>query len=139
MLDTVQLTPTFEVGQFQPMPPPEFDLESRYRNAYQAAEAYWREEERQRMESGYDGYGGSEISDDMRKELYDIFYNALSAALNNNKLLREQKDMVEDILKKPTLDSDKLYTNFVRKSMERGGYMCGGNMLRLAVAQELYR
>lgn len=101
--NNVQLAPTFEVGQFEPMPPPEFDFESRYQNSYQAAEAYWREEERQRMESGYDGYGGSEISDDMRKELYDIVYNAIGAAMNNNKRLRE---MDEHIAKGHTIEID---------------------------------
>lgn len=91
------------------------------------------------MESGYNGYAGGEISDDMERKIYEIAYNAFKTALNNSSLLREQKDMVEGILKKPIMDSDKLYTNFVRKSMERGGNMCRGNMNRLAVAQELYR
>lgn len=101
--NNVQLVPTFTVGQFQPAPPPEFDLETRYQNSYQAAEAYWHEEERQRRESGYNGYDGSKISDDMRKELYDIVYNAIGAAMNNNKRLRE---MDEHIAKGHTIEMD---------------------------------
>lgn len=93
--NNVQLTPTLEVGQFQPMPPPEFDFESRYQNSYQAAEAYWREEERQRRESGYGGYDNNVISDDMKKELYDLAYNAINAAMNNNRRLREMDEHIE--------------------------------------------
>lgn len=73
----------FSLGQFQPMPPPEFDLETRYQNSYQAAEAYWHEEERKRMESGYNGYAGSESPSEIERIVYNAVYNATLAAMRN--------------------------------------------------------
>lgn len=132
--NTVQLTPSFEVGQFQPMPPPEFDLETRYQNSYQAAEAYWREEERQRRESGYNGYAGSKISDDMRKELYDIVYNAIGAAMNNNRRLREMDEHITQghIV---TVDGDSIYKDVTKRAAERANYSRGK---RLVIADEVF-
>ena len=132
--NTVQLIPSFEVGQFQPMPPPEFDLETRYQNSYQAAEAYWHEEERKRMESGYNGYAGSEISDDMRKELYDIVYNAIGAAMNNNRRLREMDEHITQghIV---TVDGDSIYKDVTKRAAERANYSRGK---RLVIADEVF-
>ena len=48
------------------------------------------------------GYGGS---DDREREIYSVVYNAVSAALTNNQLLKEQKEMVRGILQKPVIDN----------------------------------
>lgn len=132
--DAVQLTPSFEVGQFQPMPPPEFDFETRYQNSYQAAEAYWHEEERKRMESGYNSYAGSEISDDMRKELYDIVYNAIGAAMNNNRRLREMDEHITQG-RVVEVDGDSIYKSVVNRAAERANYSRGK---RLVIANEVF-
>lgn len=105
LIDNVQLTPTFKVGQFQPAPPPEFDFERRYQNSYQAAESYWREEERQRRESNYDGFDG-ELPSDIERKLYDIIYSATRAA---NKNSQSSFDNEKQIRLQVDLDGDKLY------------------------------
>lgn len=40
--------------------------------------------------------------------IYNLFYNAVSAAINNRKLMNDQKDMVEGILKKPTIEGEEI-------------------------------
>lgn len=110
-------------GQFEPMPPPEFDFESRRQGVYEIAAEVQRENSR--AYSNSDGY--------------DNYSEEVSLLMSQNQLLRRQNELLQAILDKPTLDSDSLYTNFVQKSMERGGNAHGGRMNRLAVAQELYR
>lgn len=111
--NTVQLTPSFEVGQFQPMPPPEFDLETRYQNSYQAAEAYWHEEERKRMESGYNGYAGSESPSEIERIVYNAVYNATLAAMRN-----EGGTKVEVTLEG---DAGKFFNYWQKEYMDRAG------------------
>lgn len=121
--DTVQLTPTFKVGQFQPAPPPEFDFDTRQRGTYQIAT------EIQRENSG--AYSNSDG--------YDNYSEEASLLMSQNQLLREQNRLLEQILRKPTMEISDVHKAIVRDSMERGGNIHGGNMGRLAVAQELYR
>jgi len=115
LIDNVQLTPTFKVGQFQPAPPPEFDFERRCQNSYQAAESYWREEERQRRESNYDGYDG-ELPSDIERKLYDIIYSATRAA---NKNSQSSFDNEKQIRLQVDLDGDKLYDKIYRINSKR--------------------
>lgn len=119
----LQLAPSFETGQFDMAPPPEFDFDARQRGAYQIAAEIQRENSR--AYSNSDGY--------------DNYSEEASLLMSQNQLLREQNRLLQAILDKPTLDSDSLYANFVQKSFERGGNTNGGRMNRLAVAQELYR
>lgn len=109
----LQLTPSFEVGQFQPMPPPEFDLETRYQNSYQAAESYWHEEERKRMESGYNGYAGSESPSEIERIVYNAVYNATLAAMRN-----EGGTKVEVTLEG---DAGKFFNYWQKEYMDRAG------------------
>lgn len=113
--NNVQLTPTFKVGQFQPAPPPEFDFERRCQNSYQAAESYWREEERQRRESNYDGFDG-ELPSDIERKLYDIIYSATRAA---NKNSQSSFDNEKQIRLQVDLDGDKLYDKIYRINSKR--------------------
>lgn len=115
LIDNVQLTPTFKVGQFQPAPPPEFDFERRCQNSYQAAESYWREEERQRRESNYDGFDG-ELPSDIERKLYDIIYSATRAA---NKNSQSSFDNEKQIRLQVDLDGDKLYDKIYRINSKR--------------------
>ena len=121
--NNVQLTPTFKAGQFQPAPPPEFDFDARQRGAYQIAA------EIQRENSGT--YSNSDG--------YDNYSEEASLLMSQNQLLREQNRLLEQILRKPTMEISDVHKAIVRDSMERGGNIHGGNMGRLAVAQELYR
>lgn len=73
--NNVQLTPTFEVEQFQPIPPPEFDFESRYQNSYQAAERH--------MQQQYGSGGFGESPSGMERVVYNAVYNATLAAMRN--------------------------------------------------------
>lgn len=123
LIDNVQLTPTFKVGQFQPMPPPEFDFESRRQGVYEIAAEVQRENSR--AYSNSDGY--------------DNYSEEASLLMSQNQLLREQNRLLEQILRKPTMEISDVHKAIVRDSMERGGNIHGGNMGRLAVAQELYR
>lgn len=123
LIDNVQLTPTFKVGQFQPAPPPEFDFDARQREAYQIAA------EIQRENSG--AYSNSDG--------YDNYSEEASLLMSQNQLLRRQNELLEQILRKPTMEISDVHKAIVRDSMERGGNIHGGNMGRLAVAQELYR
>lgn len=118
-----QLTPTFEVGQFQPLPPPEFDFESRRQGVYEIAAEVQRENGR-----AYNNSDG-----------YDNYSEEISLLMSQNQLLRRQNELLEKILKKPTMEIGDLNTALARDSMFKGGNMHGGNMNRLAVAQELYR
>ncbi len=123
LIDNVQLTPTFKVGQFQPAPPPEFDFDARQRGAYQIAAEIQRENSRAYSDSdGYDNYS-----------------EEASLLMSQNQLLRRQNELLEQILRKPTMEISDVHKAIVRDSMERGGNIHGGNMGRLAVAQELYR
>lgn len=88
-----------------------------------------------RQESTYDGTGN--LGGIGEQEIYDIMYSAFTAALDNNRLLREQKDMVKGILQKPTMEVSELGKSLARDSWIRGGNTGKGGM-RLAVAQELY-
>lgn len=84
-------------------------------------------------------YGGnSGIAGMSETTIYNLFYNAVSAAINNSKLMNDQKDMVEGILRKPTMEIGDLNTALARDSMYRGGNIRGGSMSRLAVAEEVY-
>lgn len=121
--NNVQLTPTFKAGQFQPAPPPEFDFDTRQRGAYQIAT------EIQRENSG--AYSNSEG--------YDNYSEEASLLMSQNQLLRRQNELLEQIARKPTMEISDVHKAIVRDSMERGGNIHGGNMGRLAVAQELYR
>lgn len=121
--NNVQLTPTFKAGQFQPAPPPEFDFDARQRGAYQIAAEIQRENSRAYSDSdGYDNYS-----------------EEASLLMSQNQLLRRQNELLEQILRKPTMEISDVHKAIVRDSMERGGNIHGGNMGRLAVAQELYR
>lgn len=85
----LQITPSFEVGQFQPAPPPEFDFDVRQRGAYQIAA------EMQRKNSG--AYSNSDG--------YDNYSEELSLLMSQNQLLREQNRLLQAILDKPTIDN----------------------------------
>lgn len=98
----VQLTPTFEVGQFQPAPPPNFNFARQRQETYERARTYQAEQERHMRES-YGNFGNGGFSDDMKKEFYELAYSAFSAAMNNNKRLRE---MDEHIAKGHTIEMD---------------------------------
>lgn len=85
----LQLTPSFEVGQFQPMPPPELDLESRRQGVYEIAAEVQHENSR--------AYNNS--------DRYDNYSEELSLLMSQNQLLREQNRLLQAILDKPTLDN----------------------------------
>lgn len=70
---------------------------------------------------------------------YDNYSEEASLLMSQNQLLREQNRLLEQILRKPTMEISDVHKAIVRDSMERGGNIHGGNMGRLAVAQELYR
>lgn len=54
-------------------------------------------------------YGGnSGIAGMSETTIYNLFYNATSAAINNSKLMNDQKDMIEGILKKPTIEGEEI-------------------------------
>lgn len=65
------------------------------------------------MQSGYTG-GDSSIFGMSETAIYNLFYNAVSAAINNSKLMNDQKDMVEGILKKPTIEGEEIGKMSVR-------------------------
>lgn len=68
----------------------------------------------------------------------DDYSEELHILRSQNQLLRRQNELLEQILRKPTMEISDVHRAIVRDSMERGGNMHGGNMNRLAVAQELY-
>ena len=70
---------------------------------------------------------------------YNNYSEEASLLMSQNQLLREQNRLLEQILRKPTMEISDVHKAIVRDSMERGGNIHGGNMGRLAVAQELYR
>lgn len=90
--DTLQLTPAFEVGQFQPMPPPEFDFESRRQGVYEIAAEVQRENSR--VYNNSDGY--------------DNYSEELSLLMSQNQLLRRQNELLEQILRKPAISNDEI-------------------------------
>lgn len=92
-----------------------------------------REEEQLTRDSGYGGYGKG-LTDDMRKEIYDIAYNAFSAAMNNNRRLRE---MDEHIIQGHvvTVDTDTVYRAVTNKAAENANYSRGK---RLVIANEVF-
>lgn len=52
--------------------------------------------------------------------------------------MNDQKDMVEGILRNPTTEIGDLNHALARDSMMRGGNYRGGDMARLAIAEEVY-
>lgn len=88
--DTLQLTPTFEVGQFQPMPPLEFSREYQWRGVYETAQAHQREQERAMMKSYGNVYGNDD--DGYSEEIYIL--------RSQNELLRRQNELLEQIARK---------------------------------------
>ncbi len=82
--NNVQLAPTFEVGQFQPAPPPEFDFESRRQGVYEIAAEVQRENSR--AYSNSDGY--------------DNYSEEASLLMSQNQLLKRQNELLEQLVKK---------------------------------------
>ena len=121
--------PDTSMFSYRPMTAPEIDYARAYGSYQHDMSTY--------MPGGYNG-GGSGIFAMTGAQVYNLAYNAVSAAINNSKLMNDQKDMVEGILRKPTVDSDGLYNDFVKKSWERGGNRGLGGQ-RLAVAEEFYK
>lgn len=110
------------LGRFEPAPPPEFDFEAERQGVYEIAA------EIQRENSGT-------FSNSNR---YNNYSEELSLLMSQNQLLREQNKLLEQILRKPTMEVSDLHKAIVKDSMEKGGNARGGHMNRLAVAQELY-
>lgn len=71
-------------------------------------------------------------------QVYNLFYNAVESAINNSSLMNKQKDMVEGILKKPTMEIGELHNSLVKDSYYKGANCCGGDMQRFVTANELY-
>lgn len=95
-------------------------------------------------ESIYENYNGSVAEsgfspDVIERAVYTATYNAVSAAMNNSSAMKEQNQILKGILKKPTMEIGDVNNALVKYSMERGGNYRGGNMSRLAVAEEVYR
>lgn len=69
-------------------------------------------------ESIYENYNGSAAEsgfspDIIERAVYTATYNAVSAAMNNSSLLREQNEILEGILEKPTIGRDDIGRNAV--------------------------
>ncbi|MCM1325237.1 MAG: hypothetical protein NC094_01305 [Bacteroidales bacterium] len=88
------------------------------------------------QKSNHEGFATSGLLDE--ETAYRIVYGATSSAIANSKLLNDQKDTVDKILKKPTMEVSELGDKLVKDSMIKGGNIRGGNMSRLAVAEEVY-
>lgn len=80
----LQLVPSFEAGQFDIAPPPEFDFDARQRGAYQIAA------EIQRENSG--AYSNSDG--------YDNYSEEVSLLMSQNQLLKRQNELLEQLVKK---------------------------------------
>lgn len=66
------------------------------------------------MQSGY-GSGSSGLSPDaIERAVYTATYNAVSSAMNNSSLLKEQNEILEGILEKPTIGQDDIGRNAVK-------------------------
>lgn len=90
-------------------------------------------------ESIYENYNGNA---DYPKDGY--FDNGrmselISETRRQNRLMEQQNQLLERILGKPTMEIGDVNNALVKYSMERGGNYRGGNMSRLAVAEEVYR
>lgn len=90
-------------------------------------------------ESIYENYNGGA---DYPKDGY--FDNGrmselISETRRQNRLMEQQNQLLERILGKPTMEIGDVNNALVKYSMERGGNYRGGNMSRLAVAEEVYR
>lgn len=69
-------------------------------------------------ESIYENYNGGAAEsvfspDSIKRAVYTATYNAVSAAMNNSSLLREQNEILEGILEKPTIGRDDIGRNAV--------------------------
>ena len=121
--------PDMGMYSYRPMTAPKISYAGAYGNYQHDMSAY--------MQGGYNG-GGSGILGMSEAQIYNLAYNAVSAAINNSKLMNDQKDMVEGILRKPTMEIGDLHDRLVKDSYYKGGNMCGGSMQRFVIADELY-
>lgn len=121
--------PDTSMYSYRPVTAPEISLAGAYGNYQHDMSAY--------MQGGYNG-SGSGLLAMTETQIYNIAYSAVSAAINNSKLMNDQKDMVEGILRKPTMEIGDLNHALARDSMLRGGNYHGGDMARLVTANELY-
>lgn len=120
----IQLASFPNIGTYQMAPAPTFDDMYNYRQASNFTTEY--------NDAGIsDGVGLNE------EQVYNIVYNAISAAMTNNTLLRSQNEILEDIRDKPSMGIGELGRELAKDSWNRGGNTGKGGM-RLAVAQELY-
>lgn len=120
----LQVRPVLDVGNYEIALPPSFD--SMYYNYRRTAEQYMP------MSASYGTYGGID-----EETAYRIAYNAVSSAIANSKLLGDQKDMVEGILKKPSVGIGELGAELARDSWIHGGNT-NTSGIRLAVASEIH-
>lgn len=97
--------PDTSIYSYRPMNAPEMSYDGAYGNYQHDMSAY--------MLGGYNG-GGSGISEMSKEEFWNLFYSATEAAINNSKLMNDQKDMVEGILKKPTIGDEEIGKMSVR-------------------------
>lgn len=82
--NNVQLAPSFEVGQFDVTPPPEFDFDTRQRGTYQIAAEI--QQENSGVYSDSDGYNN--------------YSEEASLLMSQNQLLRRQNELLEQLVKK---------------------------------------
>lgn len=121
--------PDTSVYSYRPMTAPEMGYARAYGNYQHDMSAY--------MPSGYNS-GSSGLLGMTEAQIYNMAYNAVSAAINNSKLMNDQKDMVEGILRKPTMEIGDVHDRLVKDSYYKGANMHGGNMQRLVTADEFY-
>ena len=91
--------PDTSMYSYRPVTAPEISYAGAYGNYQHDMSAY--------MQGGYNE-GGSGILAMTEAQVYNLAYNAVSAAINNSKLLNDQKDITEDILNKPTIGRDTI-------------------------------
>lgn len=90
-------------------------------------------------ESIYENYNGN--ADYPKNGYFDNgrMSELISETRRQNRLMEQQNQLLERILGKPTMEIGDVNNALVKYSMERGGNYRGGNMSRLAVAEEVYR
>lgn len=94
--------PDTSMYSYRVMKAPEISYAGAYGNYQHDMDAY--------MQGGYSG-GGSGLLTMTEAQVYNLAYNAVSAAINNSKLLNDQKDITKDILNKPTIGRDTIVDN----------------------------
>lgn len=122
--------PDTSAFNYRPKTAPEMTYAGAYGNYQYDSSAY--------MQNSHDG-GDSGFWEMSETALYNLFYNAASVAIANSRTLSEQNEILEGILEKPTLEIGDLNHALAKDSMLRGGNYRGGDMSRLAVAEEIYR